>query len=629
MSDTTHVSFTAKYASVSAWSGALKITLLNNTGKTINSPVKISFDMPQSVQPSTNIGLNIEKTGISTTHITGQLANYLTPIADGKSVSFIVNIGSNNGSLSADVLPIAYYVNGVLAGDSDTPDTTAPSAPTGLVSTGTTSSTIALSWNASTDDVGVSGYIVTWSWANGRHTKRVPNTTTILDGLSADTQYTISVQAYDAAGNVSDNTGSISVLTRPVSPDTTAPSVPVNLHVTRIAHNAISLAWNASTDEGSGVKNYVVSYAEPGASSQTVTVTTTSATIGGLKPNTLYTFRVFAVDNAGNQSARSTAINGKTSGKPSTGAGATDFAPYVDVTIFAKWATTPPGLNQDFISDAIAFGVKKFHLAFLVQDPANPKNPVWGNSSFPLKAIKPLTDLINNAGGEPIFSFGGFSGVDFSTTWSVNDLAGLYVNIANNYGVKTIDLDFETQGFYNSNVAFPAFVQAKKAVPYLEVSVTLPVLPTGLVQAGLDVLTSAAANKLHPYVNIMAMDYGPSFAGNQGDYAIQAINATKDQLKAIWGYTDAEAYSKIVVTPMIGHNDTDPLVFTLEDAVKVAEFSKANNLHQVSNWSLGRDFAPDTIDEHGNMHSNSKPTSTLITGQENYAFAKAFAKVLS
>lgn len=634
MATTTNVSLDAEYTQVSAWSGTLQVTLTNNSGAPLENPVEIIIDMPAEVSPSTNQGFIVENSGTPTTRIVGQLSQDLTPVADGATVTFTINLASNTGGLTADVLPTAYYVNGLLAqggGDSGSePDDNAPSAPTGLAATASTSSTVTLSWNPATDDVAVGGYVVYYTAANGTtQSKRVtaPATTTTLDGLSADTQYSIYVQAYDTSNNLSDASSTIQVLTPTVPTDVTPPTVPANVRLTGITQTTASLAWDASTDD-SGVQNYIVSWSAPGESAQTVTVTSPSATITGLSANTSYTFSVVAVDTVGNQSNSSASVSGTTLGQPAPGTGETDFAPYVDVSTFANWATSPPSISTDFVSDAIALGIKNFHLAFLVQDPADPTNPVWGNNYFPLDSIAPVVNLIHDAGGEAIFAFGGFSGVDFSTTWSVSDLANLYIKIANTYDVKTFDFDFETAGYYNSNVAFPAFLQAQAAVPGIEASVTLPVLPTGLGSAALDVLNTAASYGVEPYVNIMAMDYGPAFSGDQGDYAIQAINATKDQIKAIWGYTDAEAYAKIIVTPMIGHNDTDPLVFTLEDAAQVAEFAKANNLHQVADWSLGRDFAPGTTDAHGNYHGNDKATSTLIAGQENYAFAKAFVNSL-
>ncbi|RJE91393.1 hypothetical protein D3P07_01545 [Paenibacillus sp. 1011MAR3C5] len=78
-------------------------------------------------------------------------------------------------------------------------DTVAPSAPSGLASTGATSSTISLSWNASTDNVGVTGYTVYYGTAS----VNVAGTTATISGLSSNTSYTFTVKARDAAGNLS------------------------------------------------------------------------------------------------------------------------------------------------------------------------------------------------------------------------------------------------------------------------------------------------------------------------------------------------------------------------------------------------------------------------------------------
>ncbi|REK77831.1 hypothetical protein DX130_03885 [Paenibacillus paeoniae] len=78
-------------------------------------------------------------------------------------------------------------------------DTIAPSAPSALVSTGATSSTISLSWGASTDNVGVTGYTVYY----GSSSVNVTGTTATISGLSPNTSYTFTVKARDAAGNLS------------------------------------------------------------------------------------------------------------------------------------------------------------------------------------------------------------------------------------------------------------------------------------------------------------------------------------------------------------------------------------------------------------------------------------------
>jgi endo-1,4-beta-xylanase len=87
-----------------------------------------------------------------------------------------------------------------LGGGSTGGDTTPPSTPTGLTVTGTTGSTVSLSWTASTDNVGVTGYDV----FRGSTQAGTSTGTTFTDtGLSATTAYTYTVKAHDAAGNAS------------------------------------------------------------------------------------------------------------------------------------------------------------------------------------------------------------------------------------------------------------------------------------------------------------------------------------------------------------------------------------------------------------------------------------------
>lgn len=102
------------------------------------------------------------------------------------------------------------YVNQIWGGTSGSRDTTAPSAPTSLASTSKTASSITLSWNASTDNVGVTGYDV---YANSILKTTVSGVTATITGLTASTAYSIYVKAKDAAGNASATSNTISVTT--------------------------------------------------------------------------------------------------------------------------------------------------------------------------------------------------------------------------------------------------------------------------------------------------------------------------------------------------------------------------------------------------------------------------------
>ncbi|PRB00309.1 endonuclease I [Chryseobacterium sp. MYb7] len=81
-------------------------------------------------------------------------------------------------------------------------DTQAPTAATNIVANNPTSNSIAVSWTAATDNIGVTSYQV---YGNGtlRATVSGTTTSTVVSGLSPLTQYTFYVIAKDAAGNSS------------------------------------------------------------------------------------------------------------------------------------------------------------------------------------------------------------------------------------------------------------------------------------------------------------------------------------------------------------------------------------------------------------------------------------------
>ena len=102
--------------------------------------------------------------------------------------------------------------------------------------------------------------------------------------------------------------------------------------------------------------------------------------------------------------------------------------------------------------------------------------------------------------------------------------------------------------------------QLEQADPGLQVSYTLPVLPTGLTSDGVAVLQSAETYGASiAAVNVMAMDYGSSFPGDMATLAEQAATATAAQVQSVWtSLTTAQALAKIAITPMIGVNDAAP-----------------------------------------------------------------------
>lgn len=174
-----------------------------------------------------------------------------------------------------------------------TADTEAPTAPTSLATSNVQQTTLTLTWNASTDNVGVTGYDV---YQGASLLGNVTATTANITGLTASTAYTFSVRAKDAAGNQS-TAATVNVTTQS-PPDTEAPTTPGNLTASNVQETTLTLSWNTSTDNV-GVTGYDVY----NGATLLGSVAGTSSNITGLTAGTSYTFNVRAKDAAGNQSS--------------------------------------------------------------------------------------------------------------------------------------------------------------------------------------------------------------------------------------------------------------------------------------------------------------------------------------
>jgi chitodextrinase len=180
-------------------------------------------------------------------------------------------------------------------------DIVPPSVPTGLAKTGATTSSVSLAWTASSDVVGVTGYEV---FRNGvsAGTSTSPNFT--ASGLGANTAYSFTVRARDAAGNWSAQGVALSAATAAPEVDTVAPTVPAGLTATT-SGTSITVRWAASTDTN-GVAGYTVSRTGGAAPASTNVTGTTFNDTGAAQ--TTYGYTVTAVDAAGNRSAPSAAV---------------------------------------------------------------------------------------------------------------------------------------------------------------------------------------------------------------------------------------------------------------------------------------------------------------------------------
>ena len=179
-----------------------------------------------------------------------------------------------------------------------TPDTTAPSVPVNVSVSGVSDVSVSLVWDASTDDTAVTGYRVFRDGVEVDTTATAEFTDT---GLVAETTYAYTVSAFDAAANESAQSTPPVEATTDATPDTTAPSVPVNVSVSGVSDVSVSLVWDASTDDTA-----VTGYRVFRDGVEVDTTATAEFTDTGLVAETTYAYTVSAFDAAANESAQST-----------------------------------------------------------------------------------------------------------------------------------------------------------------------------------------------------------------------------------------------------------------------------------------------------------------------------------
>ncbi|MFB6732704.1 lytic polysaccharide monooxygenase [Bacillus mobilis] len=205
----------------------------------------------------------------------------------------------------ADTANAFYNVIDVNLINNEKPDTEAPSNPTGLHTTKITSNSVELAWNASTDNVGVKGYQVL---RNGEMIDTVVGTQFADKQLQSSTEYTYTVKAVDASGNISKESTALKVKTTEETPDTEAPTQPKGLHSMGTTASSVDLMWSPSKDN-IGVDHYDIYREISGEMKKVGTSNTTSYMDKNLLANTTYKYIVKAVDIAGNESPESDVLS--------------------------------------------------------------------------------------------------------------------------------------------------------------------------------------------------------------------------------------------------------------------------------------------------------------------------------
>ncbi|MGP6148493.1 fibronectin type III domain-containing protein [Priestia flexa] len=175
-----------------------------------------------------------------------------------------------------------------------------PTAPASVEALNVTDRMVELSWNKSMDNQGIKEYEI---YRNGEKVATTMNTVYKDAGVKPDTSYEYYVKAIDLSGNTSSASKAVAVKTLKPVEDMEAPTPPSGLHSMKESESSIELMWSPSEDQV-GVKEYAV-YRD----GQLVATTATTYYIDkNLKPDTSYTYTVFAIDGAGNVSDSSSPL---------------------------------------------------------------------------------------------------------------------------------------------------------------------------------------------------------------------------------------------------------------------------------------------------------------------------------
>jgi cell division septation protein DedD len=297
-----------------------------------------------------------------------------------------------------------------------------------------------------------------------------------------------------------------------------------------------------------------------------------------------------------------------------TSAGGAGYAPYIDTSLYPAY---------DMLDTAAKTGVKEFNLAFITS--GGSCAPLWGGvTDLASDKVAAQIGALRAKGGDVRVSFGGAAGHELALNCSsARDLAAAYGKVIDEYKLTKVDFDIEGAALPDTAAnsrRSQAIAQLQKSHPGLDVSFTLPVMPEGLTQPGVDLIADAKKNgvKINA-VNIMAMDYGPAYSGDMGEYAIQAATATQAQIKGVLGLSDAAAWQAVAVTPMIGVNDVVTEIFKVDDATQLVNFAKSKDMGWLSMWSSTRDKQC----PGGEKPAADATCSSIL--QEPLAFTKAFS----
>jgi chitodextrinase len=305
-----------------------------------------------------------------------------------------------------------------------TSDTTPPTAPGNLTATAVSPTQVNLSWDASTDNVGVAGYKVYRDGAFLASTSTTSYSDTTVQG---GTSHSYTVYAYDAAGNISPASNTATVTT---PTDTQPPTTPTGLAGTAVSAGQVNLTWNAATDNV-GVAGYTV-YRNGSPIASTSGANATSYSDTGVASGTSYTYTVDAFDGTGNHSPPSDPVSVTT---PSGTTHTLTLTPVADSYVDSSNTTATHGTSAQLRVDGspLVYAYQRYDLSSVPGTITGLSLKVFATSSSSAGyAVRSVADntwsesALDWANAPPIGGTNvGTSGAISSNSWTTVDVSSL------------------------------------------------------------------------------------------------------------------------------------------------------------------------------------------------------------
>ncbi|MFG3253125.1 chitinase [Streptomyces sp. NPDC048172] len=255
--------------------------------------------------------------------------------------------------------------------------------------------------------------------------------------------------------------------------------------------------------------------------------------------------------------------------------------------LYLGWGNPPEATK--FMQDT---GTKQLTMAFILSDGGC--SPAWDGQ-------RPLTGgqdeqtikAIQQAGGDITPSVGGWSGNKLGEACkSPEELAGAYQKVIDAYGLKSIDIDIEASEVENAEVR-QRVIDALKIVQDkndgIKIYVTFGTTTKGPNENGQDLIKKGAAAKLDVTAwTVMPFDFGDGTTDMTGATK-SAVDGLKDQVKAAYGLSDEEAYTKSGLSSMNGKTDVEGESVSAANFQEIVDWAKSKKLSRVSFWAVNRD----------------------------------------